>query len=393
MRNGLHRPGLAISLAADQVPFDENFVFGPKKFDIPILRVYIHELLHFWQSLSQAFFAYQALYEWRQLVHFQRSGELELETIPALKQQNDELYRRDPETGITAWSLSEALCRFWDMHILGPEKLLAESEELALYRPLLQRPGMFRDTPGGRQYSSMAFDLLLTVQDYYADPYRLALQQLGSGKAVLFFPLVGHFALQSPKPAAVYVEAMKRLRAGPQLPQEYLIHAYWKPFLETVEQLCTEICADLCDGTPLQTGWTVMEETELLDNPVWRHYHTLIQLFLAGDKAWSGRALALPGDPDTRVHLGRNLLPPLVRFRNGNWVESTALSAMAHYLKATTGSPPIARTPGQPPVNLEGFLDPETLSAHSAELLELERRLGKARVLAELEHRQSQGRA
>jgi hypothetical protein len=233
----------------------------------------------------------------------------------------------------------------------------------------------------------MAYELLLTAQDFYADPYRLALRELGSSKAVLFFPLIGHFALQAPQPVVVYAAAVDRLKVGPEPEAGFVIHDYWRTFLELAEVVCAEACAQFCDGATLQPTWDVINETALGTNPIYRHYLALIDLFLASERSWDGLAFALPGDPDVRVELGQSFLPPVVVFNDGHWAESTALSTLGRYLKAKGGDDPVARAPGLPPVALDGLLDPEPLANHSTASLAMERRRDKARVLSDLHAR------
>jgi hypothetical protein len=185
------------------LPFDIGYLFGPAAFslDYPtMLRVYTHEVLHFWQTLSMGFITNLALNEWLALSEYEQTGN------PS--RQSDLLQAfttRDPDLGFSASDLSEALCRFWDIHILNPEDLLKEQNQPEDYylmidqslvergkellqqlpdnHPLRRYPShvVARIIDGSSQpYSGRDFDRLIAefmnVKDVYAAPYSMALE-------------------------------------------------------------------------------------------------------------------------------------------------------------------------------------------------------------------------
>jgi hypothetical protein len=83
-------------------------------------------IMHFWQALSQGFIANLALGEWLQLQNYESTTRIdgEIELIGAFTAVH-------PELGFSAWALTEALCRYWDIHVTGPQHLLNQYGQLA----------------------------------------------------------------------------------------------------------------------------------------------------------------------------------------------------------------------------------------------------------------------
>jgi len=328
------RPSLSIELDGDHFPFDDNYLYGPAAYDEPLLRVYVHEVLHFWQTLSQGFLAALALGEWQQLLEFERTGSAEPQE--ELQAALSLFYEPDPVLGFSTWNLYEALCRFWDVHILGPRKLFPVHPELDMYPP--DSPPLVRYVDGLPQYSSLAFDLLMGVEDHYAAPYRVGLERWGSPASVILFPLVGYFALQSPIPVLVFADAVDQLAGALELDKEpsFVIHDVWPQVFEVVAATCAESCQRVCQGAHLVTGRSIIAQSPLADHPVYAHYLALLN---AAAETWkptipSGLeyCFALPGDPNSRQRLANAFRPPVTRFYDGYWTGETMLSFSARVL-------------------------------------------------------------
>jgi hypothetical protein len=142
--------------------------------------------------------------------------------------------------GFSARQLTEALARFWDIHICGPARLLrqhhewrAQQEAVGLPQQhavrlpsdeLLEREGeetsLTDEQPiKVKKYTSFAFDALMSLEDDYAIPYRLLLKQVGSRLAVILFPIIAYFSLQTRFPLRVYEAALNEVREKVRLPQ------------------------------------------------------------------------------------------------------------------------------------------------------------------------------
>ncbi len=371
MARGLFlRPSLSIELDAAHFEFDDALLHHPAKYEDPVVRVFVHELLHFWQTLSQSFLTGLALAEWRRLVEFERSGLPSGADHPVL-----EFLEPHPELGFSAWDLSEALCRYWDVHIIGPVKLIEHNERVLEFLRFFPqaKEHLYREVNGERQYSSLAFDLLMRGEDSYAEPYRYALDRWGSNQSVIFFPIAGHFALQSPRPIAVFAEAINRIRRAFQLDRmrNLDIHYVWPAAFDQVRRICAEACADLCGDRGLETGWQLMERVGVGDHPVFRHYLALLE---STSDHWGNDppggldyCFALPGNPSCRERLAYAFRPPATIFHDGVWSGRSPLSLTARLFG-----------------KLEGVLEEELLAQESREIHDRARKVRQAELRARL---------
>ncbi|UCG70589.1 MAG: hypothetical protein JSV09_06110 [Thermoplasmata archaeon] len=338
MGNELYRPSLVITLNESYVPFNENYVYGPSEFRKPFLRIYIHELLHFWQYLSQGYLTKLALNEWKNLLNYEKSGD---PTPPNdLIEQNEEFLKVNDITGFSIKELHEALCRFWDIHILGPVNMLEHHENLPWYQNkfdgnLIKRDieRMRRIVGGVEQYSSESFDMLMQVEDQYAGPYRWILEKYHTTTCVIFFPLIGYFAMQSNYPVEFFELAFDQLKY--MLPKKMNlknvnIHNAWREFFPKIKYVC-HVYNKSFSGCPLEPGWVIIKRSFGADHPIFAHYLALIERLqkkkiykLGWDEYNVSKELefwfATPGDPISRLILGLNFLPPTTLFHDGEWI-------------------------------------------------------------------------
>src|SRR5262245_51386885 len=283
MLNGFHRASLSISLDFDFEQWSAgvrmiNGRMEPAETRDPraqnVQRVYWHEKFHFYQLFSQGYLTRLALLEWRNLEEFEKTGEAK---VPEdLARYRADFFRVDPDLGFSAWNLSEALARFWDILVIGFDvakkdgrmpKLPPQVRGVRRVRPR-QAPSLL--------LSDIEFDFLMQLEDWYAKPYRLLLRHFTSRQAVLLFPLVGHFALQSATPVAVFRRSIERLYSDAHLfaqlgtltgelfmlpvgPWDSLSMALpWLAAAPRVQFICEEAAKEVTDGSGLEPGWDVI---------------------------------------------------------------------------------------------------------------------------------------
>jgi hypothetical protein len=358
MGGGFHRASLSISLDFEFHEFRSG--------DPHVKRVYWHEKLHFFQLWAQGYLAHLALLEWQYLVNFQKTGETAVPEELA-SQLADFFYSppkghwSDPEF-FSAWNLSEALTRFWDICTVGFDAIVgksAQEKDLPLHvrkarelRPKDLSPSVV---------SNVEFDYLMQIEDWYARPYQFLFMSMHSRQAALLFPLAAHFALQSKSPVKVYVLAVERLqldfdlyerlqtmhsdRVLPFGPWNTLVMAGWWPALAPrVQAVCEEVAREVT-GAGLTAGWDVVERTALKDHPIYGFMNQLLglgQLARMTRDEFASRlpgypqipystAFAIPGSPLGMALLKDAIQPPLVIFSDRNWApwESFAKSGVA----------------------------------------------------------------
>ena len=360
--NRFDRPSMAVELDAPHFAFDIGYLQGPAYYDIPYLRVYVHETLHFWQMLSVGFVTNLGIQEWDDLLEFEPSGKVpkDADLKLLLREQHSEL-------GFSAMDLIEALARYWDIHILGPVKLQEWSSVKRSYEGPISTQRVRDPSETPRPYFAGEFDALMKAEDTYAEPYRLALARWGSQKSVVLFPLVGYCALQTKRPVRVFTSAIAQLEKDITLPVRFSIHDEWRRNFPIVYKRCNEIALSET-GAVLTPGWDVLSRSKLIDqHPVMQHHKALLN----GAMGLWGRSemelyFAIPGDPEARGHLIAAFLPPVTLFRNGCWAVNSQLTELA--LK--TGNPRI--------------LDATRLAAAATTINWRYRQMRKARMLGAL---------
>jgi hypothetical protein len=363
--NGFDRCSLAIELAYDFFPFKKEYLEQPRLHDHTAVRVFVHETLHFWQVLSSGFIANLALSEWRNLLKFECSGEFE----PRAKILED-FTRKNIELGFSAYNLTEALARYWDLHITGPQKNL-RGRLLRSNSPDLARLGLDNptDLPGSeaKAYTGEQFDNLMLLEDAYAAPYRLSLERWGSLKSVLLFPLVGYFSLQTPAPVEVFCSVMKSNEIDRINFNEYRdIHIGWRSLFEDIRNLCKLSAMFVGQVGAFTPGWDVIKRSPLNIHPVYCHY---LQTILTLQNKNTDFYFACPGDPECRAYLVSYFLPPLTILANDRWIGESSSLKKAIELPANLG---------------EGLLEAEMLANKSQDIHTRSRKMRQAQKLASL---------
>jgi len=380
--NGFDRCSLAIELASDFFPFEEEYLQQPRLYDNAAVRVFVHETLHFWQVLSSGFLANLALSEWHNLLEFEGSGELTPQSSIL-----GSFVRENPEMGFSPWNLSEALARFWDLHITGPQKNLRQ-RLLLTDSPDLSRMGLETptDLPGSeaQAYSSEQFDTLMLLEDTYAEPYRLSLARWGSLKSVLLFPLVGYFSLQTSMPVKVFSSVMSNSTLDRiDFSQYQDIHAGWRSIFSDIKRLCgMTALSDV--GIDLTPGWDVIRRSSLNDHPVYQHYLQAISL-LHALPVWGEEKIdfyfACPGDPDCRAKLVSTFSPHLTLLANGRWIGKTI------WLKSFTNIMGTMNEHSSIASQNFSWLDAETLADESENIHARNKKMRQAAMIASLKAR------
>ncbi|MFX0023924.1 MAG: hypothetical protein ACFE9S_16475 [Candidatus Hermodarchaeota archaeon] len=351
MPSEFYRPSMTIFLDADFFEFDPYFVFGPGAFSNshPILREYIHEMLHFWQTLSQYYLTDLACLELEYMIKYEKERTITPDC--KLIEKYIEFNHKNPEFGFSAFNLSEALCRFWDLRIFGPLELivlehdkigiskekaeiLAESEEMSIMTPY-----------GKRAYKNNAIDFLMQILDVYSEPYRFLLERWGSIKAETVFPVIAYYALKSPSPAEVFVKAANSLMESSTIAQAIYdaqadkkrsIHHLWDRLFGFIKSHCNKIILELTDDELFQPGLILISQKvkkndfSFFDNNIiYRHYLSLLEMMK--ESFYLDRLFAFPGNPDSRQKLGAYLIPPLTILRNGRWIGDSLMSTVFQY--------------------------------------------------------------
>jgi hypothetical protein len=194
----LDQTSLSVEIKAQMFSYDIGYWQGPAYFDIPALRILLHETVHFWQMLSMSFLTNLAIESWDALLQFESTGE-----IDAYTDLQSRLEEKHPELGFSAFDIIETLARFWDIHVLGPAKVRDfESQPRNYSAPADHQLKLspFADIP---PYSATEFDAVMTVASYN-EPYRRAISKWGSAGAAVMFPMVAYFSLQSRNPTKIY---------------------------------------------------------------------------------------------------------------------------------------------------------------------------------------------
>jgi hypothetical protein len=318
----IDKRSLAIRLSSDYFPFELDFLLEPRKYSSPAVRVYVHETLHFWQILSQGYIANLALDEWLQLKEYEKNCR-----IPEIASLSSRFRHKHESIGFSAWNLSEALCRYWDIHILGSNLLLRKHLIVEEERedPSLDEHPLFSRYSGS---TSLTFDALMNREDAYAEPYRIALKNWGTNNSVILFPIVGHLALQTPKPIEVFIDVVERLVGSYDIESSELdIHQKWREIFDEVYKECIVSTVKICNLAELTPGWDVIDRSELNQHPIYSHYLDIMKFIFNVWKANTHFFFALPGDPYCRMKLASTFRPPITLFNDGEWHSDT------HFLK------------------------------------------------------------
>jgi len=206
-RSVFSRLSLVIDVADDWCEPNTLVLRHPAKHDPKRSRIVMHETLHWWQQLGQGFMTFFAAEDWQRLKEFETNG-----IISSFGYYTNEFYYEYPHLGFNAFTLNEALTRFWDIHICGPIELLemeqsSQNEKNSgfweTFNQLKESKILFG--PGGTGYSEKAYTLAMEgAGGRYAKPYKMVIDQVGPAIAGIIFPIAAHFAFQTTKPVHYY---------------------------------------------------------------------------------------------------------------------------------------------------------------------------------------------
>ncbi|MDA4847826.1 hypothetical protein [Hoeflea poritis] len=322
MAGSFVRPSLTIKLSVDRFDFDIGYLEGPSYFDEPVFRVLIHELTHFWQTVSMNFLVKAALSEWRQLIDYETSGNTQSQN-----RFEDKLEQRDKTSGLKPNDLLEAHALYWDVSILGVFNVknwrnINRSMVDVGDRKIQRSPS----SPITSQ-SGGSFDEVMLSDSFYSDPYRMLHNRTDSFFAALTFPIVVYFAFQTDDPVIAYTEAVKTIRplvdgiyGSPDLEKRQevyflAIQSHVMRAAETKGLSFTEPRAVLTD--------LLNETNQSQINPLLLHYAAKMHTLEEQAKQYGAdlnRYFALCGNVQYRKELmGGGPMPPLVQFADGEW--------------------------------------------------------------------------
>jgi hypothetical protein len=396
------RVSMTISVhGAAYFPFEYEHALKPGSYADLRVRVWFHELLHLWQVLGSGFLANLACDQVVAVEEFERS------TPGPVSNLVDRFAAKDAGSGFSASDLHEALARFWEAHVLNPVHILRSYAERGMdvdaqlgqrnltWDDLLGEPnrgeqvaGRFTVEQGTRPYTDKAFDLLMTLEPSYAEPYRLMLSRFTSLESVIFFPLLGYFALQTPRPAQVFTALLHAVADSPlrsTLHREatdtrHDIHALWRAAYGPLWQLALDVAVSTGRGG-LTPGWQVLAG-RAGKRPILRHYVALLGWVrsLHGELGLDF-ALAVPGDPEGRRLLASFFLPAATVFDDGSYSRApSSMTKLGFIMRNVPGLVPAdsAASPSVP----EGLLDAEVLAHAALEMRRIARAAARRALLA-----------
>lgn len=364
-------------------------------------RMIAHEAIHYWQQLSQGFVVRLAQEQWDRLVEFETFG---CDSGPG--PLAEEFDRRAPGSDLSARDLHEGLARFWDVMAFGPSQILelewskpdrlANPDLVELYEKMRREAA----APAGT-FSGVDFIWAMSIgAGRYAKPFNSFVEHLEDPfPAACLFPLLGHFAMQTLRPAEMYAKfletaAPRLLELGKEGPEFTAPYPLFDAAVNSLYILARTECDRIAraEGDRLTMGIEAFESGTLLRHPVYRWafgervlptclslaqtregIETANALFegrrgaqLAGRLLLDG-ALATPGLSDSRMLLlcGGVLAPPCFRLDTGELVLPTR-----QWREAWVNPPEDVRDPNLlialvPLVERPGIEDEEETAARS----------------------------
>jgi hypothetical protein len=350
MKATLNRVSLVTEVDAPYSDPDPRHFSHPAGFETELSRVLVHEATHYWQQLSQMFLLLVADEDWERLNTFRSQGRAEEPGV-----LRTALHKPHAVQGFSPQDLVESASRYWDVLSVGPHNLfeseLASGVELdeetrELYESAMAS-GLFRSPDDG--FSQVTVDLAMRVgAGSYARPYTYLQDMIGE-QAMPLFPLLAHWALQTPAPVTLFPRfaeyAARKVRRWQKQEgwirrlvsrQRVIVHEltdnqmtlYWK-LGGQISKLAKK------EGFPLWTVGQFLDRTSLGDHPVyvwaagWARElgRDVVKQGMADDmrSGFRGdpddfallaadRLLALAGGQDTRGLLNTYLGPPVHRF-------------------------------------------------------------------------------
>ncbi len=306
-------------------------------------RIVFHESVHYWQQLGQGFMTKIAQEDWIRLLLFEKNN-----VVADPGPYRIEFARQHVVSDFSAHDLLESLARFWDVHAIGPHRLL----EMEFIDPRRSFSELFKEQyfafkkkglivhPEHGGYSDLAFDMTMdAAAGSYAKPYQYVRERFNSVVTGTVFPLAGYFALQTKKPIDVFLKIIDTV--VPNLehpPRGRAIHDLWKTYYSLIRDHTLRIAHQLKIGDLILTA-ALIKKGPLQDHPVYRWIFIeldrarraledtpfaseLAQTFghvphgLRGVLA-TDFCLSCPGDTSNRSFLVEWLAPLCVLFPNG----------------------------------------------------------------------------
>lgn len=237
-------------------------------------RIIFHETVHYWQQLGQGFMAKIVLEDWNRLLHFEKDKVLE-----ATGPFRMEFVRKHNVSDFSAQDLQESLARFWDVHVIGPQRLL----EIDFVDPRRRIDEFFKEQyfafkkkgmivhPEHGGYSDLAFDMAMEASaGSYAKPYQYIRERFNPVVTGTLFPLAGHFALQTEKPIDVFLKVIDVVAPLlEQLPRGRAINDLWKACYQLIRDQSLKVARQIGIGG-LELTAAVITNSPLRDHPVYR---------------------------------------------------------------------------------------------------------------------------
>lgn len=347
MRSHLDPLSLVVGADFASFPTSTKVLHHPAGFRPAQSRILLHETVHYWQQLGQGYLLLRVDEDWRRLCEFRDSGKVQ---PPGTMKAH---FSRVPEdVSFSPRDLHESLARFWDMHVLGPDKVLEleiESGRRAIDPQLIDRfraaqvAGKIRHPVHGG-YSDLAYDLAMeAAAGNYGAPYLLLRHQISAVFAGTIFPLAGHMAFKSRDPVRRFRRVVDQLAGGafPDVARDRSVNELWEehyllvcsiargiaesegePPIETIDALGS----GTLEGHPVY-AWARRSLERLARALAWCDYEpTFLDTMRKGlgqlppDAAGFLKLdfiLACPGSPNARRLLIEWLAPPVVRFSDG----------------------------------------------------------------------------
>jgi hypothetical protein len=275
-------------------------------------RTYLHETLHFWQQLAHGYLIALAEEDWRRMLASERG---QGRTPGPLR---NDFQSRMGAHGFTASDLCECLARFWEIVAIGPETVLRHKIREERLRNLNgSAPPQWVDA-AERPTTGMSFEVAMETGGRYSHPYLAVRDLFGHETSQVLFPLVAHFALQTPSPVEIFEYLVEHAGspAARTLVAAGLRGSLWErpDAIETAYRSTHQFCREAVRavGADLVDGRTRFRDSPLQENPAYQACFRMLDK-LAG-RVDVDVALAMPVGPPFRPPLATGLLPLCVRF-------------------------------------------------------------------------------
>lgn len=348
MDNCFRLTSLCIDIGEKGANPTADTLLWPAEHEPRISRVVFHESVHYWQSLIHGFTTRLAAEELARLKEYETTGNI-LPPGP-VKREFRQVY---DVVGFSAEQLQESLARYWDVHVIGPHRLLKLdladpsrriSDEVRERYQYLNDNGLLTMQDGS--YTDKAFDLAMdAAAGSYARPYKVVRDIYPPGVAAGIFPIAGAFALKTTRPAPFFARLIHMAAPLFQSVSFRSIHDIWQEKYFPIAGLAVKLAAEL--GEELTSSVIAYQESNLKEY-IPHHFaaherQSAIDGLMESDevKAISAkrggnpqylavhaleRRLACPGDPNNRAFLAYWLSPPCIRFVDGmEWLPSYAV--------------------------------------------------------------------